>query len=282
MLRIYLLLKKYIGLNLPHVEEIHDFNPLPIEETHGLDNPTQVVKVNSLYRYDKAEIPPTKFASQCLDEFDKFMAKQEDFNAYFDRQLKYNSNMLEHLGDYMANVKGELKLISKHASMVTTQVEQVLKAQNDLLNELNSKKNDNAVRVMTRGGKMTQEPLYPEGHPKRIEQDSQRNNIDAHRPSKRKKKKNDRTLHASSEPITETPKNPNDISISDAETQSGNEHETSDNVNDNVHVDAQPSNDNDVENEPAVDLDNPQSKNQRYDKRDFVARKHSKEREPWV
>ena len=26
----------------------------PIEEIHGLDNPTQVVKVNSLYRYDKA------------------------------------------------------------------------------------------------------------------------------------------------------------------------------------------------------------------------------------
>ena len=30
---------------------------------------------------------------------------------------------------------------------------------------------------------------------------------------------------------------------------------------------AQPSNDNDVEIEPVVDLDNPQSKNQRYDKR---------------
>ena len=63
--------------------------------------------------------------------------------------------------------------------MVTTQVEQVLKAQNDFLNELNSKNNDNAIRVMTRGGRMTQEPLYPEGHPKRNEQDSQRNNIDA-------------------------------------------------------------------------------------------------------
>ena len=36
----------------------------------------------------------------------------------------------------MANVKGELKIISTHASMVTTQVEQVLKAQNDLLNEM--------------------------------------------------------------------------------------------------------------------------------------------------
>ena len=77
--------------------------------------------------------------------------------------------MIEHLSDYMSSVKGELKLISKHASMVTTQVEQVLKAQNDFLNELNSKKKDNAIRVVTRGGRMTQEPLYPEGHPKRVE-----------------------------------------------------------------------------------------------------------------
>ena len=145
--------------------------------------------------------------------------------------MKYNSDTLEHLGDYMSRVKGELKLISKHASMVTTQVEQVLKAQNDLLNEMNSKNNDFVVSVATRTGKMTQEPLYPEGHPKRIEQDSQRNNTDAPSPSKKKKKKNDRTLHASSDPIVETPENPNNISISDAETQSGNEPETSGNVN---------------------------------------------------
>ena len=57
-----------------------------------------------------------------------------------------------------------------------------------------------------------------------------------------KRRKKDRTLHASSEPVVDTPKNPNDISIFDAETQSGDEHEPSDNVNDNVHVDAQPSN----------------------------------------
>ena len=46
-----------------------------------------------------------------------------------------------------------------------------------------------AIRVETRGGKMTQEPLYPEGHPKRIEQDSQRVNTDAPSPSKKKKEK---------------------------------------------------------------------------------------------
>ena len=125
----------------------------PIEEIHGLDNLTQVVKVNSLYRFDEGDIPRYKSASQCLDEFDNFIVKQENFNAYVGKQLKHNAYMIEHLSDQMSRVKGELKLISKHASMVTTQVEQVLKAQNDLLNELNNKKNDNAIRVMTRGGK---------------------------------------------------------------------------------------------------------------------------------
>src|SRR3989337_2907102 len=101
----------------------------------------------------------------------------------------------------MCRTVNDLKIISKHASMVKTQVEQVLKAQNDLLNEMNNKVNDNAVRVMTRGGKMTQEPLYPEGHPKRVEQDSQRINTDAPSPSSNHNDVEiepavDRTLHA--------------------------------------------------------------------------------------
>ena len=133
--------------------------------------------------------------------------------------------------------------------------------------------NDHAVRVMTRGGRMTQEPLYPEGHPKRIEQDSQRINVDAPSPSKNKnKKKNDRTLHTSSEPEVEKPlEDSNDVSISDAKTQSGNEQPLDDNNNDDVHVDTQPDNDkepgNDVEIEPVVDLDNPPTKNKCYDKK---------------
>ena len=62
--------------NLPPVEEIHGLNIPTIEETHGLDNPTQVVKVNSLYRFDEGDIPCYKSASQCLDEFDDFMARE--------------------------------------------------------------------------------------------------------------------------------------------------------------------------------------------------------------
>lgn len=181
--------------------------------------------------------------------------------------------MINHLSDCVDRNVNDLKLLSKHASMVTTQVEQVLKAQNDFLNELN----DNSVRVVTIGARMTQEPLYHEGHPKRIEQDSQGvcTETPSH-PSIRNKKKDDRNLHAS-KPTLVTPENPNDISISDAETQYGDEHEPSENIDSGVHDDAQPSNDKDVEIEPVVDLDNPQPKTRRYDKNDFIARKHGKE-----
>src|SRR5215216_4164501 len=117
--------------------------------------------------------------------------------------------------------------------MVKTQLEQVAKSQRELLDEMNHNINDHVVRVMTRGGKMTQDPLYPEGHPKRIEQDSQKINNDvssSYKKKKKKKNKNDRTLHPSSEPVVEKPSESHyDVSISDAETQSGNEHSPSDN-----------------------------------------------------
>ena len=54
--------------NLPPIEEIHGLNIPPVEEPYCLDNPTQVVKVNSLYRYDKVEIPSTKFHSPCIGQ----------------------------------------------------------------------------------------------------------------------------------------------------------------------------------------------------------------------
>ena len=63
----------------------------PIEEIHGLDNPTQQVQGNSLRRFDEGDIPHNKSARQCLDEFDNFVVKQENFNAYVRRQLKRNS-----------------------------------------------------------------------------------------------------------------------------------------------------------------------------------------------
>ena len=145
--------------------------------------------------------------------------------------------MIALFSDLLFRISNDVGGVGKHASMVQTQLEQVAKSQRELFDEMNNNINDHAARVMTIGGRMTQEPLYPEGHPKVIEQDSQRVNADARSPYKKKKeKKNDRTLHASSEPKVEKPPD-NEVSISDAETQSGNEHSPFDNekYNDEVH-----------------------------------------------
>ncbi|KAK1647778.1 hypothetical protein QYE76_065583 [Lolium multiflorum] len=107
---------------------------------------------------------------------------------------------------------------------------------------------------------MIEDPLYPEGHPKRIEQDSQR--IEPSAPSKKKKKKKHKNVVESSEPVND----PNSISISDAETESGNEH---DNDNDNDKNDA--SDKEEVEDEPEK-----HAKNKKYTKEDFIAKKHDK------
>ncbi|KAK1631856.1 hypothetical protein QYE76_006171 [Lolium multiflorum] len=102
---------------------------------------------------------------------------------------------------------------------------------------------------------MIEDPLYPEGHPKRIEQDSQRIEPRAH--SKKKKKKHKNVVESS-----ELVNDPNSISISDAETESGNEHEKDNDKNDTPDKE-------EVEEEPEK-----HAKNKKYTKEDFIAEKH--------
>ena len=42
-------------------------------------------------KFNDNDNPYNKSASQCLDEFDNFIVKQENFNAYVSRQLKRNA-----------------------------------------------------------------------------------------------------------------------------------------------------------------------------------------------
>ncbi|KAK1649106.1 hypothetical protein QYE76_066911 [Lolium multiflorum] len=102
---------------------------------------------------------------------------------------------------------------------------------------------------------MIEDPLYPEGHPKRVEQDSQRTKTSA--PSKKKKKKHKNVVE-SSEPVND----PNSISISDAETESGNEHEEDNDKNDTPDKE-------EIEKEPEKP-----AKNKKYTKEDFITEKH--------
>jgi hypothetical protein len=81
--------------------------------------------------------------------------------------------------------------------------------QKDLL--VNAAREKQACEIRTRGGAITQDPLYSEGHPKRIEQDSQHATSDGN-PSKKKKKK-----HKADAESSKMGKDPNSVSISDAE-----------------------------------------------------------------
>jgi hypothetical protein len=124
--------------------------------------------------------------------------------------------------------------------------------QKDLL--VNVAREKQACEIRTRGGATTQDPLYPEGHPKRIEQDSQRTSSDDI-PSKKKKKKHKAVAESS-----EAGKDPNSVSISDAETEPCNA-----------------SDEEEVEEEPEK-----LAKNAKYTKEDFIANKHGNKREHWV
>ena len=148
-----------------------------------------MVEVNSLMKFNDNDNPHSMHPSQCLHEFKNYIRKQAHFNANVMNQLKYNSDMIPCLSDLLFRISNDVRDVGKHASMVQTQSEQVAKCQRELLDEMNHNMHDFVVRVATRGGKKTQEPLYPEGHPKRIEQDSQRNNTSAPCPSRKKKKK---------------------------------------------------------------------------------------------
>jgi hypothetical protein len=86
----------------------------------------------------------------------------------------------------------DVKMLVKYFQMVHTQIDQLTKVQKDLL--VNASREKQAYEIRTRGGATTQDPLYPEGHPKRIEQDSQRNAGDDIPSKKKKKKKKHKTV----------------------------------------------------------------------------------------
>src|SRR3954469_4899047 len=99
--------------------------------------------------------------------------------------------------------------------MVQTQLDQLAKVQKDML--VNASGDKHAYGIRTRSGIATQDPLYPEGHPKRIEQDSQQGESSGS-PRKRKKKK-----HKIVEETLEPAVDPNSIYVSNAKTESCND-----------------------------------------------------------
>src|SRR3954451_11242593 len=153
----------------------------PIESLCKPIPPSPMIEVHSLLSFDEGDVPYLKPPDQCLEELDTFISKQENFNKKVENHLMENSRAIDKLHDIIETTSKERQ----------------------------------ACEITTRRGTSTQDPLYPEGHSKRIEQDSQRAQKDS-TPSKKKK-------HKTNGESSEHARDPNSVSISDAETESGNE-----------------------------------------------------------
>src|ERR1041385_243225 len=102
-----------------------------------------------------------------------------------------------------------------------------------------------AFGIKTRGGTSTQDPLYPKGHLKRIEQDSQIQEEEIISSPKKKKKKHKEADNSN---------DPNSISTSDAETEDG----------------AEPEKDSEKNDPPEVREEEAPDKRKKYTREDFI------------
>ena len=90
-----------------------------------------------------------------------------------ENHLMENSQAINKLYDVLERTSNDVKMLIKHFHMVQTQIDQHTKVQQDLLLNASREKEKHVYEVTTRGGVSTQDPMYLEGHPKRIKQDSQ-------------------------------------------------------------------------------------------------------------
>src|SRR3954468_20803799 len=147
--------------NLPPIEKLCEPNTHP-----------PMVEVHSLLDFNASDIPKGKPPDQCLDELDNFIMKQIQFNEKIQGQLHDNTLAIKSCIDVLGRTVNDVKCLVKNFHMVQTHLEQISNVQKDFLANNAKQEKLQAFGIMTRGGTYTQDPLYPEGHPKRIEQDS--------------------------------------------------------------------------------------------------------------
>jgi hypothetical protein len=102
--------------NLPSIEEL--CKPIPRSST---------IEVHSLQRFDNRDIPYSKPPDQCLDEFDNFIVKQDNFNKRVQNHLLENFRAINKLQDIVERTSNDVKMLVKHFQMVQNQIDQLTK-----------------------------------------------------------------------------------------------------------------------------------------------------------
>ena len=159
--------------------------------------------------------------------------------------LTQHAHDIKIIGERLHDNVDSIKMIVKHFSMMGNQIEQLISMQNKIY--VNLIANEKQVcGVNTRGGSATQDPDYPDGHPKRKEQDA----LKAKKSSAGKSPNDNENEESGNSEEQE-----NEISLSDAETEDNNnedevsspineDHQESDNEEPSIREDPQSSNTN--------------------------------------
>src|SRR3954451_25457212 len=96
--------------NLPPIEEL--CKPIP----------PSTIEVHSLQRLGRGDIPYSKTPNQCLDEFDNYCTKQDNFNKRVEKYLEENARAISNLHDIMERTSNDVKMLVKHFQMFQTQI----------------------------------------------------------------------------------------------------------------------------------------------------------------
>jgi hypothetical protein len=144
-------------------------------------------------------------------------------------QLEENSHRINYLRKILSSNVDSIKAITKNCVMMNNKVKQMVFLQNKLYEQLISKE-EHVCGVNTRGGSTTQDPDFPEGHPKRKEHDA----LKANKSSGGKSPNGNKIKEHGKDQEQDT-------FISDVETKDGNNNEeessqVSEEQQDNEHI----------------------------------------------
>jgi hypothetical protein len=95
----------------------------PIEELCKPISRSSTIEVHSLQRFDNRDIPYSKPPNQCLDEFDNFIDKQDNFIKRVQNHLLENSRAINKLRNIVERTSNDVKMLVKHFQMVQTQID---------------------------------------------------------------------------------------------------------------------------------------------------------------
>jgi hypothetical protein len=88
--------------NLPPIEEL--CKPIPCSST---------IEVHSLQCFDNRDITYSKPLDQCLDEFDNYIVKQDNFNKKVQNHLLENSRAINKLHDIVERTSNDVNMLVK-------------------------------------------------------------------------------------------------------------------------------------------------------------------------